>query len=127
VLGLKGLKCSDREEHFYSHQGSPDLPDWGSFLVVGGTSSYALFPTPLSEVRALRCRPALALIRAASLVLVRQDGLSLPPLVFHSGGLPELLGSLRKVGASFKYLNFIVQFLSSYERVYPDTLNVLLS
>ncbi|GAX73867.1 hypothetical protein CEUSTIGMA_g1317.t1 [Chlamydomonas eustigma] len=62
----------------------------------GTSSKYALHPTPLSEVRALRCRPSVTLIRAASLVIVRQDGLSLPPLVFHKGGLPELLDALNK-------------------------------
>ena len=56
--------------------------------------SYALHPLPLSEVRALRCRTPLLLV--ASLVLVLQDGLSLPPLHFHAGGLQELIKCLKK-------------------------------
>ena len=50
----------------------------------------------MSELRALRCRQA-QWMRAASLTAVRQDGLSLPPLLFHAGGLPELIKSLKKV------------------------------
>lgn len=55
---------------------------------------YAIHPIPMSEVRALRCRTPLLLV--ASVVLVLQDGLSLPPMHFHAGGLRELMACLKK-------------------------------
>ena len=36
-------------------------------------------------------------MRAASLVVVLQDGISLPPLLFHAGGMPELIRCLQQV------------------------------